>query len=54
MGKAFVGSLTEDLRPIYEILKNPVPMVMLKVMRSNMSWLRNAMLVRTYSEGCVE
>ncbi len=28
MGKAFVDSLTEDLRPIYEILKNPMPMVM--------------------------
>ena len=28
MGKAFVDSLTEDLRPIYEILKNTVPMVM--------------------------
>ena len=28
MGKAFVDSLTEDLRPIYEILKNPLPMVM--------------------------
>ncbi len=28
MGKAFVDSLTEDLRPIYEILKNPVSMVM--------------------------
>ncbi len=28
MGKAFVDSLTEDLRPIYEILKNPKPMVM--------------------------
>ena len=28
MGKAFVDTLTEDLRPIYEILKNPMPMVM--------------------------
>ena len=28
MGKAFVNSLTEDLRPIYEILKNPIPIVM--------------------------
>ena len=28
MGKEFVDSLTEDLRPIYEILKNPLPMVM--------------------------
>ena len=28
MGKAFVDSLTEDLRPIYEILKNPMLMVM--------------------------
>ena len=28
MGKAFVDTLTEDLRPIYEILKNPTPMVM--------------------------
>ncbi len=28
MGKAFVDSLTEDLRPIYEILKNPIPIVM--------------------------
>ncbi len=28
MGKAFVDSLTKDLRPIYEILKNPMPMVM--------------------------
>ena len=28
MGKAFVDSLTEDLKPIYEILKSPVPVVM--------------------------
>ncbi len=28
IGKAFVDSLTEDLRPIYEILKNPLPIVM--------------------------
>ncbi len=28
MGKAFVDSLTEDLTPIYEILKTPKPMVM--------------------------
>ncbi len=28
MGKAFVDSLTENLRPIYQILKNPLPMVM--------------------------
>ncbi len=28
MGKAFVDSLTEDLKPVYEILKNPKPMVM--------------------------
>ncbi len=28
MGKLFVDTLTEDLRPIYEILKNPKPIVM--------------------------
>ena len=28
MGKAFVDSLTEDLRSVYEILKNPLPMSM--------------------------
>ncbi len=28
MGKAFVDSLTEDLRSVYEILKNPKPMSM--------------------------
>ncbi len=28
MGKAFVNSLTEDLKPLYEILKNPKPMIM--------------------------
>ncbi len=28
MGKLFVETLTEDLRPIYEILKNPKPIVM--------------------------
>ena len=28
MGKAFVNSLTEDLKPVYEILKNPKPMMM--------------------------
>ncbi len=28
MGKAFVDSLTENLKPVYEILKNPLPMVM--------------------------
>ena len=28
MGKAFVDSLTEDLKPVYEILKNSKPMVM--------------------------
>ncbi len=28
MGKAFVDSLTEDLKPVYEILKNPKPMCM--------------------------
>ena len=28
MGKLFVDSLTEDLKPIYKILKNPLPMVM--------------------------
>ena len=28
MGKAFVDSLTEDLKPVYEILKNPRPMMM--------------------------
>ena len=27
MGKAFVSSLTEDRKPLYEILKNPKPMV---------------------------
>jgi hypothetical protein len=27
MGKAFVDSVTEDLKPVYEILKNPKPMV---------------------------
>ena len=28
MGKLFVDSLSEDLKPIYEILKSPLPMVM--------------------------
>ena len=28
MGKAFVDSLTEDLKPVYEILKDPKPMCM--------------------------
>ena len=28
MGKLFVETLTEDLRPIYKILKNPKPMIM--------------------------
>ena len=28
MGKAFVDSLTEDLKPVYEILRNPKPMCM--------------------------
>ncbi len=28
IGKAFVDSLTEDLKPVYEILKNPRPMMM--------------------------
>ena len=28
MGKAFVDSLIEDLKPVYEILKNPKPMCM--------------------------
>ena len=28
MGKLFTESLVEDLRPVYEILKNPKPMVM--------------------------
>ncbi len=28
MGKAFVDSLTEDLKPVYEILKDPKPMSM--------------------------
>ena len=28
MGKAFVDSLTENLKPVYEILKNPIPMSM--------------------------
>ncbi len=28
MGKVFVDSLTEDIKPVYEILKNPKPMVM--------------------------
>ncbi len=28
MGKAFVDSLTEDLKPVYEILRIPRPMMM--------------------------
>ena len=43
MGKAFVDSLIEDLKPVYEILKNPKPMCMSDSEKSEHEKPKNAM-----------
>ncbi len=43
MGKAFVDLLTEDLKPVYEILRIPRPMMMSDSEKSQYEKAKNAM-----------
>ncbi len=43
MGKAFIDSLTEDIKPVYDILKSPRPMIMSEADKSSFSKSKNVM-----------